>query len=694
MAAGENQEGFRDQILLRLERAVDPSGNPARASDLFRKQKELAEELAGQFLGLQVPNEDYPLFLFETPLASVHFALGFQKAIAEWSREWELPLAFRAAIHLAKVKVDKEFGIDRSIDLDSIVIPDSEKQKLNHLDSLAQDNQILLTRLAFNRARAEMMGGEETLKNTLWMEHGRYAIKGLDSPLEVCEVGISGISRLSPPPESDQVTRAMTSHRIATLGWRPAVGSTIPGRANWTLQNKLGESENGEVWLAQQNSTHLLHAFKFIFDPSRLNYLKKEIALLQIIRDNLGERPDIARIYDVQTDRAPYYLEVDYSADGTLEHWWEEKGGGKKIPLKRRLEVVAQISEALEAAHSLGIVHKAVQPSNILIEEKKDQTTRARLTDFGEGKLVDTALLEEMGLSDLSFTTDELLQMQEQEGAPSASIYSAPEVAAGGTHTPQSDIFSLGVLLYQMTLGDIDLPISEDWDQSDTDPALAQIIQSATHSDPKRRIQTSSELAKALREFTGPAKQEAPETKDRPIAEQESEEEKTLAYEAEDTPQEEYTIGDYTVLRKIGEGGFGAVYLGKNPLTPDRHFAIKVFTPSEKDSLTSTLSDELQHVLDLVHEYIVQVRGFGVAKGKKIDESYLVMDYIEGPNGSSYNLKNYIVEKGGRLEEKEVRRIFLQILSALCSVHRKRIAHLDIKPQNILMDKEYNAYVS
>jgi len=153
--------------------------------------------------------------------------------------------------------------------------------------------------------------------------------------------------------------------------------------------------------------------------------------------------------------------------------------------------------------------------------------------------------------------------------------------------------------------------------------------------------------------------------------------------------------GRYRVIREIGRGGFGCVYLAENPLLPGRLFAVKVLSWTEGGkALDNLLADELSHLLDLPHQNIVQVRTFDTEVIDGVEEAYIVMDFIQGPTGTSYNLKQHLSASGKRLPPSEVKMLFHQIMSALSFVHERRIAHLDLKPQNILLDADLNAFVS
>src|SRR5690606_11465436 len=107
--------------------------------------------------------------------------------------------------------------------------------------------------------------------------------------------------------------------------------------------------------------------FKFCYDPDRLRSLKREVTLFRILKEQLGERDDMARVLDYRFDEAPYYLEMDYSGRGNLADWVELQGGLEKVSMEQRLEIVSSIADALHAAHSVGVLHKDLKPTNVLV---------------------------------------------------------------------------------------------------------------------------------------------------------------------------------------------------------------------------------------------------------------------------------------------------------------------------------------
>jgi serine/threonine-protein kinase len=104
------------------------------------------------------------------------------------------------------------------------------------------------------------------------------------------------------------------------------------------MESKLGEGGFGEVWLARHAKTGEQRVFKFCFEAEHLRSLRREVTLFRLLKEELGERHDIARVLDWSFDEPPYYLESEYATGGSLIEWEDEQGGIDQVPLPRRLE--------------------------------------------------------------------------------------------------------------------------------------------------------------------------------------------------------------------------------------------------------------------------------------------------------------------------------------------------------------------
>ncbi|MDD4238915.1 MAG: Stk1 family PASTA domain-containing Ser/Thr kinase [Desulfotomaculaceae bacterium] len=138
--------------------------------------------------------------------------------------------------------------------------------------------------------------------------------------------------------------------------------------------------------------------------------------------------PNIVNIYDVGWEEKAHYLVIEYIEGDNLKNFIRAQG---TIPTERVVEIARQISDALQHAHENNIVHRDVKPQNILITREG----RAKLTDFGIAKEATTATLTQ---------TDTIV---------GSVHYISPEQARGETAGPRSDIYSLGIVLYEMVTG-------------------------------------------------------------------------------------------------------------------------------------------------------------------------------------------------------------------------------------------------
>ena len=463
-----------------------------RAAEVLARHDRLARDLLTRHDGTEIDKTDGFLLLFQRPIQAVTYALEYHRGLDGFAREEGLELAARVGIHLGEVIVHENPPADVARGAKPVEVEGLAKPMAARLMSLARGGQTLLTRGAFDLARRAAVGAESFGAETEWLAHGDYMIKGIDESTAIFEVGIAGRAPLEPPPDSEKVKRADRSDTI--LGWRPAAGKGIERRPNWVLDERVGQGGFGEVWLAQHVKTSERRVFKFCFDAERLRALQREITVFRLLKEELGDRDDIARILEWNFDEAPYFIESDYTEGGSLIDWAERNGGLSEVPLELRLQIVAQVGEALAAAHSVGVLHRDVKPGNILIHTRADGTVQARLCDFGMGVLTDEERLQSAGITVLGMTRS----ASETRTTSGTMLYHAPELFEGKTATVQADIYALGVVLYQLAVEDLYRALGPGWERTVEDELLRADIAAAVDLDPARRLSSPADLAARL----------------------------------------------------------------------------------------------------------------------------------------------------------------------------------------------------
>jgi len=270
-------------------------------------------------------------------------------------------------------------------------------------------------------------------------------------------------------------------------------GDAVPLRANWQLASRF-EGARGENWLALQVKTGEKRVFKFARDGAALTALKREITLHRLLREALGPRQDIVRVLDWNLDEQPYFVELEHCSEGSVTEWAQRVGGISAVPLKTRLDIVARTAHALAAAHSVGVLHKDIKPGNVLIETDADGAPRVRLADFGSAQVLDDERLRALGITRMGLTQT----LRAEETTSGTWAYLAPEVIAGQPPTVQSDIYALGVMLYQMVVCDLRRPLAPGWEREVEDELLREDIAAASDVDPARRLADAGELTRRL----------------------------------------------------------------------------------------------------------------------------------------------------------------------------------------------------
>ena len=213
----------------------------------------------------------------------------------------------------------------------------------------------------------------------------------------------------------------------------------VPHRAGdtigpWRLQRKLGEGGMAEVWLAERcdGLPGPPAAIKLAHGGWRREALAERIARERAILARLNH-PHIARLLDAGvTSEGLRYLALEYVDGRRIDDYCRERG----LPLRNRLELFLQVAEAIAFAHNMLVIHRDLKPSNILVTGEGD----VRVLDFGIAKLLDDGESRQTELTQIS-------------GRALTLDYASPEQIAGQPLTVASDVYSLGVVLYELISG-------------------------------------------------------------------------------------------------------------------------------------------------------------------------------------------------------------------------------------------------
>jgi Tol biopolymer transport system component/predicted Ser/Thr protein kinase len=275
------------------------------------------------------------------------------------------------------------------------------------------------------------------------------------------------------------------------------LGKTL---GHYRVVEQVGAGGMGVVYKAQDLHLDRFVALKIlppekVADPDRKRRFVQEAKAASALN-----HPNIITIYDIAQEGATDFIAMEYVDGQTLEQLIPRKG----LRLGQTLKYAIPIADALTRAHGMGIVHRDLKPSNIMI----DGHGVVRLLDFGLAKLTEAA---PTGTDEPTRTVEALTDKSVIVGTVA---YMSPEQAQGKTVDARSDIFSFGVVLYEMVTGQRAFKGDSAFStlaavvegevapfDSDVPRDLVKIITRALRKDPERRFQHMADVRVALEEL-------------------------------------------------------------------------------------------------------------------------------------------------------------------------------------------------